>query len=107
MIRVATAWARLGGLFFYELTMSVKDVIVVVINPRIPIRSAIVAVPLDLKSEAGITLLANMITLTPGTTSLHVNEEGTKLYTHVMNISDESVHHIKDGFERRVKEVLS
>ena len=100
------AWLRLSGLFFKELTLSVKDVAVTVLNPRRPIRSAIVAVPLDVESDAGITLLANMITLTPGTTSLHVSNDRATLYCHVMNVSDESVAGIKDGFERCVKEVL-
>ncbi len=49
---------------------------------------------------------SNMITLTPGTTSLHVSEDRSTLYVHVMNVSDDSVRQIKDGFERSVKEVL-
>ena len=101
------SWLRLTGMFFRELTLSVNDVVVTVLHPRRPIRSAIVAVPLDVESRAGITLLANMITLTPGTTSLHVSKDRSTLYVHVMNASDESVARIKDGFERRVKEVLS
>lgn len=105
-MNTALAWLCLGGLFFYELAMSVKDVAITVLNPRRPIRSAILAVPLDLKSDAGITLLANMITLTPGTTSLHVSNDGKTLYCHVLHASDESVQQIKDGFERTVKEVL-
>ena len=100
------AWLRLTGLFFKELALSVQDVAVTVLNPRRPIRSAIVAVPLDVTSDAGITLLANMITLTPGTTSLHVSKDRSTLYCHVMNVSDASVAGIKDGFERCVKEVL-
>lgn len=100
------AWMRLAGLFFRELAVSVKDVLVMVLDPRIPIRSAIVAVPLDVKSDAAITLVANMITLTPGTTSLHVSEDKSTLYVHVMNVSDESVRAIKEGFEARVREVL-
>jgi multicomponent Na+:H+ antiporter subunit E len=100
------AWLRLTGIFFKDLTISVKDVAITVLHPRRPIRSAIVAVPLDVKSEEGITLLANMITLTPGTTSLHVSQDRSTLYAHVMNDSDESVAQIKGGFERRVKEVL-
>ena len=47
-----------------------------------------------------------MITLTPGTTSLHVSKDRKSLYCHVMNVSDESVAGIKDGFEHCVKEVL-
>ncbi len=99
-------WLRLVALFFRELALSVKDVTVTVLNPHRPIRSAITSVPLDLKSDSGITLLANMITLTPGTTSLHVSEDRSMLYIHVMNVSDETVEQIKQGFERRVKEVL-
>jgi len=100
------AWVRLGGLFFRELALSVRDVAFTVLHPRRNIRSAIVAVPLDIKSDEGITLLANMITLTPGTTSLHVSEDRKLLYAHVMNASDESIEQIKSGLERRVKEVL-
>lgn len=102
----ALAWIRLIGLFFSELALSVTDVAITVLNPRRPIRSAILAVPLDIKSDAGITLLANMITLTPGTTSLHVSSDRQTLYCHVLNASDSSVRQIKDGFERSVKEVL-
>ena len=101
-----SAWIKLHGLFFRELALSVKDVAITVLKPERPMRSAIVAVPLAVKSEEGITLLANMITLTPGTTSLHVSKDGTTLYAHVMNASDESVLQIKNGFERSVGEVL-
>lgn len=100
------AWVRLIALFFRDLALSVRDVAILVLRPRRPFRSAIVAVPLDVKSDEGITLLANMITLTPGTTSLHVSENRSTLYAHVMNASDESVARIKDGFESCVREVL-
>ena len=105
-MRIPFAWLRLTGLFFKELALSVKDVALTVLNPHRPIRSAILAVPLDVKSDAGITLLANMITLTPGTTSLHLSDDRKTLYCHVLNASDQSVADIKNGFERRVKEVL-
>jgi multicomponent Na+:H+ antiporter subunit E len=100
------AWARLAALFFKDLTLSVRDVAGLVLRPQRPFRSAIVAVPLDVRSDVGITLLANMITLTPGTTSLHVSRDRSRLYAHVMNASDESVSQIKNGFERSVREVL-
>lgn len=105
-MNVLVAWVRLAALFFKDLALSVRDVAVLVLRPRQPFRSAIVAVPLDLKSDEGVTLLANMITLTPGTTSLHVSEDRSMLYAHVMNASDESVVQIKNGFERCVREVL-
>jgi multicomponent Na+:H+ antiporter subunit E len=105
-VRIAAAWLRLIGLFLQELALSVKDVTITVLRPNRPIRSAIVAIPLDLKSDAGITLLANMITLPPGTTSLHVSEDRSTLSAHVMNVSDETVSGIKEGFEQKGKEVL-
>lgn len=105
MIRTG-AWLRLTFLFFRELALSVRDVAITVLHPRRNIRSAIVAIPLDLKGDPGITLLANMITLTPGTTSLHVSEDRKFLYAHVMSVSDETVEQIKAGFEHHVREVL-
>lgn len=107
IIRQAVAWTRLAGLFFRELVLSVKDVVLAVLDPRRPLRPAIVAVPLDVKSDAGITLLANMITLTPGTTSLHVSEDRTTLYVHAMTVSESTVSDIKAGFEAKVREVLT
>ena len=46
------------------------------------------------------------ITLTPGTTTLHVSQDRSVLYAHVMSASDDSVRQIKEGFERCVREVL-
>jgi multicomponent Na+:H+ antiporter subunit E len=102
----ARAWAALAGLFAREFALSVKDVAAAALNPARVTRSAIVAVPLDVRSDAGISLLANLITLTPGTTSLHVSPDRRALYVHVMNVSGDPVDSIKSGFEQRVREVL-
>jgi multisubunit Na+/H+ antiporter MnhE subunit/energy-converting hydrogenase Eha subunit H len=106
VIHQARAWASLAGSFFRELLMSVKEVVLTILHPRRVQHSAIVAVPLDVSSDLGISLLANMITLTPGTTSLHVSEDRKVLYVHVMNHSENTVAQIKSGFERKVMEVL-
>ena len=68
----------------------------------------IVAVPLELASDLEITVLATLITLTPGTLSLHLAEDRRTLYVHAMYIDDPAalVHGIKDGYERRVREVF-
>lgn len=102
----ATAWLRLSVIFFRDLVLSVKDVVITVINPNRPIKTAILAMPLDVKSDSSITLLANMVTLTPGTTSLHVSQDRSILYMHVMNASDGTVAETKEGFEALVREVL-
>lgn len=106
VVRKSWGWIALGALFLRELILSVGDVAMTVLRPSRVRQSAVVAIPLDVKSDAGITLLANLITLTPGTTSLHVSEDRAVLYAHVLSVSDDSVEKIKRGFERRVMEVL-
>lgn len=71
-------------------------------------RPGVVAVPLDVQSNNEITLLACLITLTPGTLSLDVTADRSVLYIHEMFIRDpeEVRQNIKQGFERRVMEVF-
>jgi multicomponent Na+:H+ antiporter subunit E len=71
-------------------------------------RPGIVAIPLDLEGDAAITLLANLVTLTPGALSLDVSPDRTVLYVHTMYMDDAETfrREIKQGFERRVKELL-
>ncbi|MCY3733260.1 MAG: Na+/H+ antiporter subunit E, partial [Chloroflexi bacterium] len=55
-----------------------------------------------------ITVLANLISLTPGTLSLDVSPDGTTLYVHDMfaDDPDETRRMIKGGFERLVREAM-
>ena len=107
LIRTVWKWSTLATIFVRELLLSVWDVALTVFRPSRVTKSAIVAVPLDVKSDAGVVLLANMITLTPGTISLHVSKDRSVLYVHVMNAAPNIVQKIKADFERRVLEVLS
>ena len=99
-------WVVLILIFVKELVKSVHDVVLNVLNPKRISHSAIVEIPLDVKSDLGIALLANMVTLTPGTTTLHISEDKTCLYAHVMNYSDSVASDIKQNFERLVLKVL-
>jgi multicomponent Na+:H+ antiporter subunit E len=94
--------------FLWELLLSNLRVAYDVVTRRHHMRPGIVAVPLDAKTDAEITLLANLLTLTPGTLSLDVSADQRFLYVHSMYIHDVEAtrRHIKDGFERRVLEVL-
>lgn len=102
--------AIVGFLAFFikELVMANLRVAYDVVTPRHHMRPGIVAVPLDLKTDLEITVLTTLITLTPGTLSLHVTDDRRVLYLHAMYIDnpDRLVNGIKDGFERRVREVL-
>jgi len=64
-------------------------------------------VPLTVQSDAGITLLSNLITLTPGTLTLEVAKDRSQLFVHVMNVGDVAAFRrsIQTGFERRILEL--
>ncbi|HHY59516.1 MAG TPA: Na+/H+ antiporter subunit E [Clostridia bacterium] len=70
--------------------------------------SGIVAYPLEVKSDWGITVLANLITLTPGTISMEVSPDRKTLYIHTLEIEDPQavIDGIKQSFERRILEVF-
>lgn len=102
------AWIWLGVLFVRELVLSATDVILATLAPRRIGSSAVVAVPLEVRSDAGITLLADMVTLTPGTTALHVSDDRTTLYVHAMSSAsdDATVAAVKQRLERPMRRVL-
>ncbi len=106
MMRSVWNWLALAGLFMRELLLSVHQVACTVLQPQRAARSGIVAIPLTVRSDAGIAMLANMITLTPGTTSLHISSDRKVLYAHVMNLEGDPVAQIVDGFEVRVRAAL-
>ncbi len=99
---------NLFGFFIKELIKANLRVAYDVLTPGLQIRPGVVAIPLDAKTDTEITVLANLITLTPGTLSLDVSADRRVLYIHAMYIHDpEQVRQeIKNGFERRVLEVL-
>lgn len=78
------------------------------VQPLSRLRPGIVSVPIDGMSDIEITTLANLITLTPGTLSLDISEDNTRLIVHCMDASDpEAVEReIREGFQRRVKELM-
>lgn len=104
-IRQAVEFAVFFG---RELTLSTFRVAYDVLTPRPRMRPAVLAVPLDAETDAEITLLANLITLTPGTLTLDVSPDRRTLYVHVMFVDDPEavIRALKAGFERRVLELL-
>jgi multicomponent Na+:H+ antiporter subunit E len=95
--------------FIWELLLANIRSTYYVLAPRHKLRPGIVAIPLDLDNDAEITLLANLITMTPGSLSLDVSNERCTLYVHVIHIDDVEKYRasIKNGFEKRVKEIFS
>ncbi len=111
MIKLLVRLPRLAALaliFVRELAMSSFTVARDVLRPGHRYRSAIVGVPLDLRDDIQIATLANLITLTPGTTSLLVSANREVLYVHAMDCPspDDLIASIKEGFETKVRETF-
>ncbi len=97
------------ALFFTkELIVSSFRVAIDVMKPLPLMQPGVIGIPLDAKTDLEITLLANIISLTPGTLSLDVSTDRKTLYIHAMHVSnpDDLRREIKDGLERRLLEVL-
>ena len=99
--------AQLVGYFMVELLQSNLRVFWDVVTPGHISRPGIVGVPLDASTELEILLVANMISLTPGTLSVDLSEDRRILYVHVMYLDDPDRFRksIKEGLERRLLEV--
>jgi multicomponent Na+:H+ antiporter subunit E len=86
---------RFAGYFAVALVKASIEVVVLVLRPRMHLRQAVVAVPVAGASDALLTLLANSISLTPGTLTLEVDREQRILYVHALQVADGP-----DGIER-------
>lgn len=97
-------------LFIYELILSAWRVAVLVASPNMhaKLKPAIFAYPLTVTTDQQITLLANLITLTPGTLSVDVSEDRSVIFVHAIEMGDkeETIRSIKEGFEARIIEVF-
>jgi multicomponent Na+:H+ antiporter subunit E len=69
----------------------------------------VIAVPLDLTGDVPVTLLANVLSLTPGSLSLDISDDRKTLFVHVIHAPDEEAarQEIKQGFERLVAQLFS
>lgn len=102
---------KIIGLFFfflYELVAANIQVAYYVVFGKEKMKPGIVKVPLEAETDMEITLLANLISLTPGSLTLDVSNDRKVIYIHAMHISDKEsyVRGIKNGFERRLLEIL-
>jgi multicomponent Na+:H+ antiporter subunit E len=100
--------AVLAGVFVRELVLSGWRVARMVVSPDMRLDPAIFAYPLTVDRDFEITLLANLITLTPGTLSVDVSSDRTCLYVHAIDASDvgQACKDIERAFERRILEAF-
>lgn len=100
--------ASLAMLFIKELVLSGLRVAKLVTSPRMELKPGIFAYPLSVDRDFEITLLANLITLTPGTLSVDVSSDRRTLFVHTIDCSDieKTKAEIRSGFERKIEEAF-
>ena len=76
--------------FFYYVILANFDVVYRVVHPKMPIKPGIIKIKTNLKTKSGITALANSITLTPGTLTVDLTDDGF-LYVHWINVKSTDV----------------
>ena len=106
---------RLGRMLVY-IVIALWDIVIanlqvawiVLAKPNAQLRPAWVVVPLDLRQPEAITILAGSITLTPGTISADLSDEGHSLLVHALHTDDPDAvrDDIKNRYERRLMEIF-
>ena len=106
MRRVFAAF-KLIALFIKELIMSNIDVVKVLLSPKFDIEPGIIEVPTQLKSDWELTLLASLISLTPGTLSMDFSEDKKSIFVHSIHVpnKEQMIREIHDTFEKAIMEV--
>ena len=94
---------------FWEIIKANFDVAYRILHPKMPIKPGIVVIKTTLKSDIAKMILANSITLTPGTFTLDVI--GDKLLIHWINVKaediDEATSLIGHRFEKYLRVIFT
>ena len=100
---------RLFLVFVREFALSVFRVARLVLSPSMAFTPCAFRFPLALTSDFQITLLANLITLTPGTLTVDVTEDRAALIIHAIDCPDPEAarREISEGFERLIREAFA
>lgn len=99
---------QLAGYFIWQLLVSNLRVFWDVVTPRQISKPGVISVPLDAESDFEIMMVANLVSLTPGSLSLDVSDDRKSLYVHMMFLDDVEAarREIKQGIEKRVLEAI-
>ena len=99
-------WAALAllGTFLYDLVAASLAVARIVLAPRRRNMPAIVAVPVDARTEWGVALFAYLVSATPGSTCLHVADDRRTLFVHFLDAPDVRARaaDVKALYDRRI-----
>ncbi|WP_444678339.1 Na+/H+ antiporter subunit E [Halomonas sp. E19] len=92
----------------YDIVKANIHVSLLILLPKREPHPGFVEYPLEVTDRLTITLLANTITMTPGTVSTNVRLDGSSLLIHVLDMTDEQalIREIRERYERPLKEIF-
>ena len=97
--------------FLWEMIKANIHVAYIVAHPKLPIKPGIVKISTDLEKDSALTIMANSITLTPGTLTVDLDKDKKKLYIHWIDTKvteqEKATKEIGGRFEKMLKEVFS
>lgn len=99
---------RLAAIVLWDMVLSNIEVARRILGPEKAIRPAFLWLPLDIRNIHGITALASIITLTPGTLSAELTDDRRHLLIHCFNLrdADAQIATIKARYEAPLKEIF-
>ena len=99
---------RFLGVVAYDIVTANIVVARLILTPSRPVRPAFVVLPLTLRTDLAISLLANTICLTPGTVSARLSTDQRELLIHALDVDDPQalVETIRARYEAPLREVF-
>lgn len=95
--------------FLKELVVANLKVAYDILTPNYRMKPTVIALPLSVTTDMEITLLAGIITLTPGSLSVDVSADKKVLYVHTLYVTNNDIertkYDLKHGFERRLMQL--
>jgi len=88
-------------IFAKALTLSTIEVAKAVLRRELDFRPGFLAVDMDCETDFEITVLANSITLTPGTITVHVEQDQRKIIIHALSVGEDP-----DAVRRDIRQTL-
>jgi multicomponent Na+:H+ antiporter subunit E len=92
--------------FIWECIKANIEGVFYVIHPDLPINPGIVKVKTRLRSDIGLTFLANSLTLTPGTMTVDIDRENWLLYVHWLNVKEQDIERASELIVRKFENIL-
>ncbi len=95
-------------ILYYILKLVQSNIFIAydILTPKIHVKPAFMEVPLKLKTELGMLLFSNLLSMTPGTMSMDISRDKKKVLVHVLYYtSDELMQKDFDGIQEKIRKI--